>query len=720
MGHAESAACVVGTVKAIIALKNTKIPPNINISSPIPELTSRGIKVVMKPTPYDEELIGINSIGFAGHFGHLLLKGNPKKSSSTLIEENLPQIILLSSRTESGIIDVMKRVKKTKITPEFASLVNGVFSQEVQNHMYRGYAIVTSDNAHVTSKCQRTDGGHRPIWWVFSGMGSQWNGMGSQLMHIPIFRDVINRCDSVLAPHGVDIKHILTSKDKDIFDNILHAFVGITAVQLGFVEILRALKLEPEGIVGHSVGELGCAYADNCLTLEQTILAAHARGRASLESTLIKGMMAAVGLSYEDITGQLPKSIDVACRNSDSSCTISGPAADVEKFVSELTSQKVFARSVNVANIAYHSRYIQPAAPILLKYLKEVIPENTARSSKWISSSIPKEDWASDLATYSSPEYHTNNLLSPVLFEDAIKSIPSNAVLIEIAPHGLLQAILKRAMPGQVTNVPLTHRSSPDGVKFLLEAIGQLYLLGCEPNVSALYPPVQFPVPRDTPSLQPLVTWDHSETYDLPNFMKRNSNKDATAVSEKCFPLKDIMAVLKMYREKEVPVSWHSFILIEVWKTFGDIEKKEFKTLPAVIDNVQIYTELNLSVEGPSQVWIQIFRGSGGFVVFQDFLGDKSNSSSDDKPETGGENRGIVLMTGRINIWERESKPSKVPSINDFQQTLNEHDSYGHFLDFLDSVGGTHAKAITDIHTCSKGKFSSNRFSIIKNIQIFY
>lgn len=49
-------------------------------------------------------------------------------------------------------------------------------------------------------------------------------------------------------------------------------------------------------MVGHSVGELGCAYADNCLTLEQAILAAHARGRASQESTLIKGMMAAVGM----------------------------------------------------------------------------------------------------------------------------------------------------------------------------------------------------------------------------------------------------------------------------------------------------------------------------------------------------------------------------------------------------------------------------------------
>lgn len=59
--------------------------------------------------------------------------------------------------------------------------------------------------------------------------------------------------------------------------------------------MLKALKLEPDGVIGHSVGELGCAYSDNCFTLEQTISAAHARGRASLESELIKGMMAAVG-----------------------------------------------------------------------------------------------------------------------------------------------------------------------------------------------------------------------------------------------------------------------------------------------------------------------------------------------------------------------------------------------------------------------------------------
>lgn len=78
------------------------------------------------------------------------------------------------------------------------------------------------------------------------------------------------------------------------------------------------------------------------------------------------------GLGYHDIVGKIPKTIDVACHNSSTSCTISGPTADVEQFVGDLKAGGVFAKSVNVANIAYHSRYIQPAAPVLLKYLREV------------------------------------------------------------------------------------------------------------------------------------------------------------------------------------------------------------------------------------------------------------------------------------------------------------------------------------------------------------
>lgn len=103
------------------------------------------------------------------------------------------------------------------------------------------------------------------------------------------------------------------------------------------------------------------------------ILAAHARGRASIETQLIEGTMAAIGLGYNDIKNRLPDDIEVACHNASDSSTLSGPTASVAQFVEQLKSEGVFAKVVNVSNIAYHSRYIRPAAPTLLKYLREVI-----------------------------------------------------------------------------------------------------------------------------------------------------------------------------------------------------------------------------------------------------------------------------------------------------------------------------------------------------------
>lgn len=68
-----------------------------------------------------------------------------------------------------------------------------------------------------------------------------------------------------------------------------------------------------------------------------------------------------------------------------------------------------------------------------------MIKEPQQRSSRWISTSIPQAEWDSPLALYSSAEYHVNNLVSPVLFHDGLSLVPDNAVVVEIAPHALLQ-----------------------------------------------------------------------------------------------------------------------------------------------------------------------------------------------------------------------------------------------------------------------------------------
>ena len=102
-----------------------------------------------------------------------------------------------------------------------------------------------------------------------------------------------------------------------------------------------------------------------------------------------------------------------------------------------------------------------------------MIVEKRPRSSRWISSSIPEENWNSELAQTSSAEYHVNNLVSPVLFLEALQHVPRNAITIEIAPHCLLQALLKRSLGPECTFVGLMKRHHQDNMEFLLTNLGK-------------------------------------------------------------------------------------------------------------------------------------------------------------------------------------------------------------------------------------------------------
>ena len=96
------------------------------------------------------------------------------------------------------------------------------------------------------------------------------------------------------------------------------------------------------------------------------------------------------------------------------------------------------------------------------------------RSSSWISTSVPESDWNKPLAQHCSAEYLTNNLLNSVLFEEGSKHIPSEALVIEVAPHGLLQAIMKRSLPQTCSNVALARRNKEGrNLENLLTAIGE-------------------------------------------------------------------------------------------------------------------------------------------------------------------------------------------------------------------------------------------------------
>lgn len=63
-------------------------------------------------------------------------------------------------------------------------------------------------------------------------MGTQWHGMGRSLMRLDRFRASILHSDQTLAPFGVKVSDLLLNPEEGVFDDIVYAFVSLTAIQV--------------------------------------------------------------------------------------------------------------------------------------------------------------------------------------------------------------------------------------------------------------------------------------------------------------------------------------------------------------------------------------------------------------------------------------------------------------------------------------------------------
>lgn len=65
-----------------------------------------------------------------------------------------------------------------------------------------------------------------------SGMGTQWTGMGRSLMQLQEFRESIQRSDMALKDTGLCVSRLLMEATENTFEDTVHAFVGLAAIQV--------------------------------------------------------------------------------------------------------------------------------------------------------------------------------------------------------------------------------------------------------------------------------------------------------------------------------------------------------------------------------------------------------------------------------------------------------------------------------------------------------
>ncbi|XP_039571793.1 fatty acid synthase [Passer montanus] len=653
MGHPEPASGLAALAKVILSLEHGLWTPNLHFNTPnpdIPALRDGSLEVVCKPTPVKGGLIGINSFGFGGANAHVILRPN-KKKCQPLETSNMPRLVQISGRTQEAVETLIQESRNHGECSPFVNLLNDISAVPVSSMPYRGYTLVGTESD--IKEIQQVQASGRPLWYICSGMGTQWKGMGLSLMKLDLFRQSIMRSDEALKNTGLKVSDLLLQANENTFDDTVHAFVGLAAIQIAQIDMLKAAGLHPDGILGHSVGELACGYADNSLSHEEAILAAYWRGRCVKEAKLPPGGMAAVGLTWEECKQRCPPNVVPACHNSEDTVTVSGPLDSVNEFVARLKKEGVFAKEVRSAGVAFHSHYMASIAPALLNALKKVIPRPKPRSARWISTSIPESQWQGDLAKNSSAEYHVNNLVNPVLFHEGLKHVPENAVVVEIAPHALLQAILKRTLKPTCTILPLMKKDHKNNLEFFLTQIGKIHLTGINVLGNNLFPSVEYPVPVGTPLISPYIKWDHSQDWDVPKAEDfpagSKGSASASVYNIDVSPESPDHYLIGHCIDGRVLYPATGYLVL-AWRTLARSLGVAMEEMAVMFEDVTIHQATIIPKKGPVQLEVRLMPASHCFEV---------------------SGNGNLAVSGKISLLENTAQKNFCNQPNGFQTQVD-------------------------------------------------
>ncbi|KAI1285096.1 Fatty acid synthase [Halotydeus destructor] len=235
----------------------------------------------------------------------------------------------------------------------------------------------------------------RQLWLGMSPAGSQWPGMAKSLMSIPVFAKSINISAAILEEVSVDVKRSILD-EKSNFADIVHSIDGIMAVEIALVDVLYHLGLQPDRIVGLSLGEFGCGYADGAISARQALLGLHHAISAAAKKHHGQQAMAVVCLSRDQVIKRCPDGVFVAIDGGHSVVVVGGSKGAAELFMEALQEDGVTAILVDTGDVAFHTPLIGDCRGEASTAMRPILRELKQRSPRWLSSTIPFDDWTQE------------------------------------------------------------------------------------------------------------------------------------------------------------------------------------------------------------------------------------------------------------------------------------------------------------------------------------
>ncbi|NLY00840.1 MAG: SDR family NAD(P)-dependent oxidoreductase [Rhodopirellula sp.] len=499
IGHLETAAGIAGLIKVVLMMQHRQILPQAYFESLNPNIQLAGTRLVIPRElaswqAQGPRIAGVSSYGFGGTNTHVVLEEASAAEPAAAATDRPLDLIALSAKTPSALKSLAGNyVDWLDSHPEAAIADVGFSANAGRSHFNHRLALPAANRPSLRRKLAAYANGETSegygqvkvvprakLAFLFTGQGSQHVGMGRALYETqPVFRQALAQCDEILRGELelplLSVIYPQPGGDSPL-DETAYTQPSLFAIEYALAALWRSWGVEPDVVLGHSVGEYVAACVAGVFSLEDGLkLIAH---RSRLMQQLPHDGLMAVIFADADVVAEAiePYSdcVSIAAANGPENTVISGASAVVRELVADFEAEGIASRQLTVSH-AFHSPLMEP----MLDEFERLAGE--------IAYQAPRVPLVSNLsgdllAGPPDAAYWRRHVRNAVRFADGFRTAAGQQVhaMVEVGPTPSLLGMGRRVMPELNTLWLPSLRKGQDDWQVLSGSLSKLYLLGAK------------------------------------------------------------------------------------------------------------------------------------------------------------------------------------------------------------------------------------------------
>ncbi|MEK9507232.1 SDR family NAD(P)-dependent oxidoreductase [Gemmatimonadota bacterium Y43] len=503
MGHLEAAAGITGLIKGVLALRAGTLPPHLHFERPTSHVDwgALPLEVAGTAAPLPEvdrpHRLGVSSFGFSGTNVHVVLEA-PAPAAVASPRRSSALVLPLSAASSASLHALAERWIETLPDLDDATLRDACHTAALgRAALDHRVTVVGSDAAELREGLQafrsdrRRDGvqagraradGPPALGWFFTGQGSQYPGMLEGLAdESREVAEVLDRLDAHLRDDlEVPLRQLLAADGRhaELLHRTDHTQPALFAVEAALAAFWRGRGVEPDLVLGHSIGEFAAAWVAGVFDLETGASIVAARGRR-MQAVAETGRMIAVMAPESAVAERVrPGDPDVAIAavNAPAQTVVSGRTAAVDEVERWAAERGYGTRSLRTSH-AFHSPLMESAARAFAEDLSgvELHPASKVRFVSTVTGSAIEPE------ALARPDYWVEQIRAPVRFHAAAAEAARRVDLaLEVGPHPALAALVGQSELGLAVLPTLRRDHAPWPTA--LTALGAAFAHGLSPR----------------------------------------------------------------------------------------------------------------------------------------------------------------------------------------------------------------------------------------------